>query len=165
MYVSDCISVNEKGHLSIGGCDTVELAAQYGTPAYIYDENEIRKNLREFRKSIDENYGGNGLVAYASKAFSCKEMYRICKQEGTGIDVVSGGELYTALSVGFPADKIVFHGNNTGCIHLSQAFSLRYKLEYSFNSAKLQIPFYMRHYGYISRITHIFNSFHYIFLY
>ena len=112
MYVSDCISVNEKGHLSIGGCDTVELAAQYGTPAYIYDENEIRKNLREFRKSIDENYGGNGLVAYASKAFSCKEMYRICKQEGTGIDVVSGGELYTALSVGFPADKIVFHGNN-----------------------------------------------------
>lgn len=112
MYVSDCISVNGKGHLTVGGCDTVELAEQYGTPAYIYDENEIRKNLREFRDSIDKYYGGNGLVVYASKAFCCKEMCRICNQEGTGIDVVSGGELYTALSVGFPAERIVFHGNN-----------------------------------------------------
>lgn len=112
MYVSDCISVNEKGHLTIGGADTVELAEKYGTPAYIFDENEIRNNLREFKKSIDENYGGNGLVVYASKAFCCKEMCRICAQEGTGIDVVSGGELYTALSVGFPTDSIVFHGNN-----------------------------------------------------
>ncbi|MGN0573735.1 MAG: diaminopimelate decarboxylase [Acutalibacteraceae bacterium] len=112
MYVSNCISVNEKGHLTIGGADTVELAEKYGTPAYIFDENEIRNNLREFKKSIDENYGGNGLVVYASKAFCCKEMCRICAQEGTGIDVVSGGELYTALSVGFPTDRIVFHGNN-----------------------------------------------------
>ncbi len=112
MYVSDCISVNEKGHLTIGGADTVELAEKYGTPAYVFDENEIRNNLREFKKSIDENYGGNGLVVYASKAFCCKEMCRICAQEGTGIDVVSGGELYTALSVGFPTDRIVFHGNN-----------------------------------------------------
>ena len=112
MYVSDCISVNEIGHLTIGGADTVELAEKYGTPAYIFDENEIRNNLREFKKSIDENYGGNGLVVYASKAFCCKEMCRICVQEGTGIDVVSGGELYTALSVGFPTDRIVFHGNN-----------------------------------------------------
>lgn len=112
MYVSDCISVNGKGHLTVGGCDTVALAEQYGTPAYIYDENEIRKNLREFKDSIDKYYGGNGLVVYASKAFCCKEMCRICNQEGTGIDVVSGGELYTALSVGFPAERIVFHGNN-----------------------------------------------------
>ena len=112
MYVSDCISVNGKGHLTVGGCDTVALAEQYGTPAYIYDENEIRKNLREFRDSIEKYYGGNGLVVYASKAFCCKEMCRICNQEGTGIDVVSGGELYTALSVGFPAERIVFHGNN-----------------------------------------------------
>ncbi|MBQ8014926.1 MAG: diaminopimelate decarboxylase [Clostridia bacterium] len=121
MYVSDCISVNEKGHLTVGGCDTVELAAQYGTPSYIYDENEIRNNLREFKKSIDENYGGNGLVVYASKAFCCKEMCRICAQEGTGIDVVSGGELYTALSVGFPAENIVFHGNNKTYAELEAA--------------------------------------------
>ena len=112
MFVSDCISINEKGHLTIGSADTVELAKEFGTPAYIFDENEIRANLRAFKNSIDENYGGNGLVCYASKAFSCKEIYRICKQEGTGVDVVSGGELYTALSVGFPAENIVFHGNN-----------------------------------------------------
>lgn len=112
MFVSDCISINEKGHLTIGSADTVELAKEFGTPAYIFDENEIRGNLRAFRDSVEKYYGGNGLVCYASKAFSCKEIYRICMQEGTGVDVVSGGELYTALSVGFPAEKIVFHGNN-----------------------------------------------------
>ncbi len=112
MYVSDCISMNERGHLTIGSYDTVELARKYGTPLYVFDENEIRRNLREFKKSIDDEYGGNGLVVYASKAFCCKEMCRICANEGVGIDVVSGGELYTALSVGFPAENIVFHGNN-----------------------------------------------------
>ncbi len=112
MYVSDCISINERGNLSIGGADTVEIAKEYGTPVYVFDENETRKNLASFRDSMNEYYGGNGLAVYASKAFCCKEMCRICKQEGTGIDVVSGGELYTALSVDFPADKIVFHGNN-----------------------------------------------------
>ena len=112
MYVSDCIDINNEGHLTLGGCDTVELAKEFGTPLYVFDENEIRKNLRTFRDSMEEYYGGNGLAVYASKAFNCKEMCRICAQEGTGIDVVSGGELYTALSVGFPADRIVFHGNN-----------------------------------------------------
>lgn len=112
MYVSDCISINGSGNLTIGGADTVQIAKEYGTPVYVFDENEIRKNLAAFRDSMNEYYGGNGLAVYASKAFCCKEMCRICKQEGTGIDVVSGGELYTALSVDFPADKIVFHGNN-----------------------------------------------------
>lgn len=104
--------MNERGHLTIGSYDTVELAKKYGTPAYVFDENEIRKNLREFKKSIDDEYAGKGLVVYASKAFCCKEMCRICQSEGVGIDVVSGGELYTALSVDFPAENIVFHGNN-----------------------------------------------------
>lgn len=112
MYVSDCITINGNGNLAIGGADTVQIAKEYGTPVYVFDENEIRKNLRAFKNSMDEYYGGNGLAVYASKAFCCKEMCRICKQEGTGIDVVSGGELYTALSVDFPAEKIVFHGNN-----------------------------------------------------
>lgn len=112
MYVSDCIDINSAGHLTIGGCDTVELAKEFGTPVYVFDENEIRNNLRTFRDSMNEYYGGNGLAVYASKAFNCKEMCRICAQEGTGIDVVSGGELYTVLSVGFPAENIVFHGNN-----------------------------------------------------
>ncbi len=123
MYVSDCISINESGHLTIGGADTVELAKGYGTPAYVFDENEIRKNLRAFKNSMDEYYGGNGLAVYASKAFCCKEMCRICMQEGTGIDVVSGGELYTALSVDFPTEKIVFHGNNKTYDELVMAVS------------------------------------------
>ncbi|MBQ3044584.1 MAG: diaminopimelate decarboxylase [Clostridia bacterium] len=121
MYVSDCISINGSGNLTIGGADTVEIAKEYGTPVYVFDENEIRKNLAAFRDSMNEYYGGNGLAVYASKAFCCKEMCRICMQEGTGIDVVSGGELYTALSVGFPADKIVFHGNNKTFDELSAA--------------------------------------------
>lgn len=112
MFVSDCLNINEKGHLAIGGCDTVELAEKYGTPLYVVDENEIRKNCRAFVKSIEENYGGNGTVAYASKAFSCLEMYRICKEEGMSIDSVSAGEIYTALKAGFPAERIYFHGNN-----------------------------------------------------
>ena len=121
MFVSDCVSINEKGHLTIGSADTVELAKEFGTPVYVFDENEIRGNLRAFRSSVEENYGGRGLVCYASKAFSCKEIYRICKQEKVGIDVVSGGELYTALSVDFPAENIVFHGNNKTSDELKMA--------------------------------------------
>lgn len=121
MYVSDCIQVNEKGHLTIGGCDTVELAGRFGTPVYVYDEIEIRRNCREFVQSIEDNYAGKGMVLYASKAFCCKEMCRICMQEGMGLDVVSGGELFTALSVNFPAEKIYFHGNNKTAGELQQA--------------------------------------------
>lgn len=112
MFVSDCLNVNEKGHLEIGGCDTIDLAEKYSTPLYVVDENEIRKNCRAFVKSIEDNYNGHGTVAYASKAFSCMEMYRICKQENMSIDTVSAGEIYTALKAGFPAERIYFHGNN-----------------------------------------------------
>ena len=112
MIVSDCLNVNEKGHLTIGGCDTVELVKEFGTPVYVYDENQIRKNCRDFSKSIRENYGCKGLVLYASKAFCCEEMCRIAEEEGLGLDVVSGGEIYTALKAGFEPSKIYFHGNN-----------------------------------------------------
>ncbi|MCR4616010.1 MAG: diaminopimelate decarboxylase [Clostridiales bacterium] len=112
MYVSDCIDINSKGHLTIGGADTVELAKEFGTPAYVLDECEIRKNCRAFVKSIEDNYNGNGLVLYASKALCCKELCRIAMDENMGLDVVSGGELFTALSVDFPAEKICFHGNS-----------------------------------------------------
>lgn len=112
MFVSDNLTVNEKGHLAVSGVDTVELAKEYGTPLYVMDEAMIRSACQRFKKSIDEFYGGAGLVCYASKAFSCKEIYRIVDSEGIGADVVSGGELYTAASVGFPMDKICFHGNN-----------------------------------------------------
>lgn len=112
MFVSDGLGVNEKGHLTVGGCDTADMAKKYGTPYICYDESMIRKNCREFVKSIEDDYDGNGMVCYASKAFSCLEMCRICKDEKMGLDVVSGGEIYTAVKAGFPTDRICFHGNN-----------------------------------------------------
>lgn len=112
MFVSEGLNVNEKGHLTVGGCDTVELAKKYGTPLMVYDEAMIRQNCRDFVSSIEENYNGHGLVCYASKAFSCLEMCRICRQEKMGLDVVSGGEIYTAVKAGFPTERICFHGNN-----------------------------------------------------
>jgi len=121
MFVSDCLSVNEKGNLIIGGLDTVELAAKYGTPCYVVDEDQIRANCRAYVKSIEDNYDGNGLAIYASKAFNCKAMCKIVNEEKMGLDVVSGGELYTALSVGFPAEKIYFHGNNKTLAELDEA--------------------------------------------
>ncbi len=104
--------VNEKGRLEIGGADTIELAEKFGTPLYVYDENYIRKMMRTYRETLENEYDGNGIVLYASKAFSCMGIYAITNSEGLGADVVSGGELYTALKAGFPADKIMMHGNN-----------------------------------------------------
>ena len=106
MFVSDCLNVNKNNHLTIGGLDTVELAKQYGTPLYVMDENEIRNNCKIYKTAIDRYYDGNGLILYASKAFSCKAMYRLVNQLGIGADVVSGGELYTALKADFPASLL-----------------------------------------------------------
>ena len=122
--ISESIGVNSKGHLTIGGMDTVELAAQFGTPLYVYDENSIRKSCRAFRDSLNDYYDGNGQVLYASKAFSCKEMYRIVQSEGLGADVVSAGEIYTAVSAGFNPGNLFFHGNNKTCDELEYAISL-----------------------------------------
>lgn len=112
MFVSDNLNVNKNGNLAIGGVDTVALAEQYGTPLYVMDEQLVRKTCRRFKDSIDKYYDGKGLVCYASKAFSCLEMCRIIKSEGIGLDVVSIGELYTAVKAGFDCSKIGFHGNN-----------------------------------------------------
>lgn len=112
MFVADCYDINKKNHLTIGGCDTIDLANKYGTPLYILDEMTIRKACRSYKNSIEKYYNGFGLACYASKALSCLEMCRIINQEGLGLDVVSGGELYTALKAGFPTEKIHFHGNN-----------------------------------------------------
>ncbi len=112
MFVSKNLAVNNEGHLTIGGVDAVSLAKEYGTPLYVMDEDMIREHCSSFKNSIDKYYGGEGLVCYASKAFSCKAMYKIVKDAGIGIDVVSEGELYTASTVDFPMDKVCFHGNN-----------------------------------------------------
>ena len=111
----------KNNHLYFGGADTVELAKQYGTPLYVFDEQLIRGNCRDFKNSIENYYDGNGMVLYASKAFSCKEMYRIANEEKIGVDTVSAGEIYTALSAGFPAENIFFHGNNKTGAELSYA--------------------------------------------
>ncbi len=112
MFISKNLNVNEKGNLIIGGIDTVDLAKKYGTPLYVLDEDLIRENCEKFKKSINNYYSKNGLVCYASKAFSCKEIYRIMKDEQMGVDTVSIGEMYTAISAGFPSEKIYLHGNN-----------------------------------------------------
>lgn len=111
-FVSENLDVNEKGHLTIGGIDTVELKNKYGTPLYVIDENLVRENIRKYKTALEKYYDGNGMVLYASKAFSCKYILKVAMSEGAGLDVVSGGELYTALAADFPADKIYFHGNN-----------------------------------------------------
>ncbi|WP_243296889.1 diaminopimelate decarboxylase [Bacillus litorisediminis] len=104
-------SVNEKGHLSVDGLDTIELAEKYGTPLYIYDVGLIRQKARDFQSAF-KKLGISHQVAYASKAFSCIGMIQIVHEEGLSLDVVSGGELYTAIAAGFPPEKIHFHGNN-----------------------------------------------------
>lgn len=110
--ISNSFDINSKGHLTIGGVDSIELAKKYGTPMYAIDEDAVRNNCALFRESINEHYDGNGLCVYASKAFCCKEICRVIAEENCGLDVVSGGEIYTALKAGFPMDRVFFHGNN-----------------------------------------------------
>ena len=112
MFKHMYLTVNEKNHLEISGCDCVDLANQYGTPLYVMSEDRIRENARAYKNAIDKYYDGNGMALYASKAFSAMYIYRIMAEEGLGVDVVSGGELYTALKAGFNAENIYFHGNN-----------------------------------------------------
>ena len=112
MFIMECLGVNEKNNLTIGGLDVSDLAKEYGTPLYLMDEDKIRENCRVYKNAMDKYYDGNGLVLYASKAFSCVHICKVAKEEGFGLDVVSGGELYTALKADFPMDKVYFHGNN-----------------------------------------------------
>lgn len=112
MNERETLKINGKGHLELGGADCVELAEKFGTPLYLFDERYIRKMMGIYRDTIAKKYDGNGMVLYASKAFSCQAIYRIADEEGIGVDVVSGGELYTALKAGFPAERIYMHGNN-----------------------------------------------------
>lgn len=111
MYFHGTSKINAQGHLEIGGCDVAELAEQFGTPLYIVDEALVRQRAREYV----ESFRASGLkfqVAYASKAFSVMAMCAIAEQEDLSLDVVSDGELYTAMKAGFPAHRIHFHGNN-----------------------------------------------------
>ena len=119
--LTDRYGISGEGHLTLGGVDTVELAKEFGTPLYVFDEDDIRANCKAYVDAFKKHYKGDFQVLYASKAFSCKEMYRLVKSEGLGCDVVSAGELYTALSAGFSAENIYFHGNNKTAEELSYA--------------------------------------------
>ncbi len=110
--ICDNISVNEKGHLTFAGFDTVELAEKYGTPLYLMDENLIRERVRTYKNTMAECMPEGSVPEFASKAFSVKQIYRIMAEEGIDIDVVSVGEIYTAVQAGFPMERCYFHGNN-----------------------------------------------------
>ena len=110
--ICDNIAINEKGHLTFAGLDTVDLAQKYGTPLYIMDENKIREHIREYKAAFKKFFPQGSCPEFASKALSCKQIYRILAEENMNIDLVSCGELYTAASVGFPMEHCFFHGNN-----------------------------------------------------
>lgn len=112
--------INEKGHLTIGGVDTVELAQKYGTPLVVYDVEQIRNQIRAFKKVFEKEKVPYA-VSYASKAFACIAMYQVANEEGAYTDVVSAGELYTALKANFPTERISFHGNNKSFFEIEMA--------------------------------------------
>ncbi|WP_010284364.1 diaminopimelate decarboxylase [Bacillus timonensis] len=120
MFLHGTSKVNEENHLEIGGVDTVELAKQYGTPLYVYDVALIRERARGFRETF-KRLNIPAQVAYASKAFSTVAMIQLAEEEGLSLDVVSGGELFTALQAGFPVERIHFHGNNKSYEELDMA--------------------------------------------
>ncbi|NMB45547.1 MAG: diaminopimelate decarboxylase [Firmicutes bacterium] len=120
MFLRGTMSINAKGHLVIGGCDTVELAHHYGTPLYILDEAAVRQKAREYRQAFTQQLPGSEVI-YAGKALLNKAICRIMDEQDMALDVVSGGELYTALAAGFPTDKIYFHGNNKSTQELELA--------------------------------------------
>ena len=112
--------INDRGHLVIGGCDAVELAAEFGTPLYVFDEISLRQRCGEFKHEFGQRYA-DSLVIYASKAFLNKALAIIFREEGLGLDVVSAGEISIARSVDFPQDRVYFHGNNKSAEELRLA--------------------------------------------
>lgn len=114
------LTANAAGHLMIGGVDTVDLAHEFGTPLVVYDVAQIRQQIQAFQSSLAAN-GLRYQISYASKAFATVAMYQLVQQTGIHTDVVSGGELYTALQAGLPASRISFHGNNKSRAELEMA--------------------------------------------
>lgn len=110
--ICDNLSRDEHGELCLAGMPLSPLARQYGTPLYLYDEARIRERCRTYLSAMAEAFGERGRVLYASKAASFRRLYEIMHEEGMGIDVVSRGEIYTAVCAGFPLEKAYFHSNN-----------------------------------------------------
>jgi diaminopimelate decarboxylase len=112
--------INKNGHLEIGGCDVTRLAAEFGTPLYVVDEEAIRRNCRAYRAAFEERYPKN-VICYAGKAFLTLAMCKIVQEEGLNLDVASAGELYVALQAEFPPERINLHGNNKSQEELEMA--------------------------------------------
>lgn len=112
--------VNQHDHLEIGGCDVLDLIREFGSPLYILDEMTLRTACQQYRRAFEQYYPGASLVTYASKAWNCLAVCAIATQEGLAIDVVSGGELLTALQAGASPKNIYFHGNNKSQRELQQ---------------------------------------------
>ena len=106
------LTVNGQGHLAIAGHDTVELAKKYGTALFVIDEDKLRDNCATYVNAMKEYFGDDAMPLYASKALCFTGIYRIIAECGMGTDIVSSGELYTAIKAGFPLEKAFFHGNN-----------------------------------------------------
>ena len=102
----------ENGILHFAGQDTTKLAAEYGTPLYLMDEDKIREKCRIYKRAFEKHFGPTAQPLYASKACCFKRIYEIMREEGMGIDVVSSGEIYTALKAGFDLSQAYFHSNN-----------------------------------------------------
>ena len=110
--ICDNITTAANGHLLFAGQDTVDLAKQYGTPLYLMDEDRIREKCRIYTAAFRKHFGDKARPLYASKALSCTRIYEIMKEEDMGIDVVSSGEIYTALQAGYDLSRAYFHSNN-----------------------------------------------------
>ncbi|NLL58382.1 MAG: diaminopimelate decarboxylase [Firmicutes bacterium] len=124
MILLGTMRINSKQHLEIGGCDTVALAEEFGTPLYVMDEEQVRENCRRYLRAMQKKYP-RGKILYAGKAFLVLAMAKLVAEEGLGLDVVSGGELYTALKAGFPAERLYFHGNNKSRQELLEALEAK----------------------------------------
>ncbi|WP_125703401.1 diaminopimelate decarboxylase [Lacticaseibacillus daqingensis] len=116
------ITTNTQGHLTIGGADALALAQEFQTPLYVYDVGQIRTQIRRFKQVFEAEHVAYA-VSYASKAFATVAMYQVAAQEGAHIDVVSGGELYTAVQAHFPMADVAFHGNNKSQAELEMALT------------------------------------------
>jgi diaminopimelate decarboxylase len=112
----DTSSLDGAGRLSIGGVDLLDVAAEHGTPLFVYDEEHLRSRCREAVAAFGPN-----LAIYASKAFLCRAMARLVDEEGLRLDVATGGELHVALAAGFPPERLVLHGNNKSADELRMA--------------------------------------------
>src|SRR5271167_450816 len=120
--------LNERGRLEVGGCDTIEHAREFGTPAYVVVEDDLRSRARSFMQAGRDAHHEDFHVVFASKAFPCTAVLRVFAEEGLWCDVASGGELHLAIGAGFRPERLVLHGNAKSETELGMALGLGVEL-------------------------------------